>query len=182
MGSKVATCLWIYTREAWAKRQRLVPEQGVLEETNVVHFVLHEYVCAGVFVDHEWVSERTIIQHEEEILGLELDYKINVACVVQCRILWFSALAELNNIFGREQKVKKYHKVVNKAITYAISRPFGGRHTPRLCMLTPVARVLHNTQEMESRGGAVIHEAVAAFYSGNVQVVSVSLLLSTDNE
>ena len=30
------------------------------------------WVCAGAFVDHDWVSERTIIQYEEEILGLEL--------------------------------------------------------------------------------------------------------------
>ena len=39
------------------------------------------WVCAGAFVDHERVSERTIIQHEEEILGLELNNKINVPCV-----------------------------------------------------------------------------------------------------
>ena len=38
-----------------------------------------------------------------------------------------------------------YHDVVDMAMAYAISRPFGGRHTPRLCVLTSVARVLHNT-------------------------------------
>ena len=37
-----------------------------------------------------------------------------------------------------------YHKVVNSAIMDAIVRPFGGEHTPRSCLLTSVARVLHS--------------------------------------
>ena len=41
------------------------------------------WVCLGAFVDRERVSERTVIQHEEEILGLVLNHKINVRCVVQ---------------------------------------------------------------------------------------------------
>ena len=70
------------------------------------------WVCAGVFVDDEWVSEKTIVQHEQEILGVELNYKIKVPCVVQWSLLWFSAPTELNNSLGREQKIKKYHEVV----------------------------------------------------------------------
>ena len=31
------------------------------------------------------------------------------------------------------------------AIAYAISRPFGVTHTPRTCVLTSVAAVLHKT-------------------------------------
>ena len=30
-------------------------------------------VCAGTFNEHEWVSESTIIQHVEEVMGMELD-------------------------------------------------------------------------------------------------------------
>ena len=54
---------------------------------------------------------------------------------------------ELNNILGREQKIKKYHEVVDRATTYAMSRPFRGKHPPRMGMLTSVARVLHNTHK-----------------------------------
>ena len=32
------------------------------------------WVCAGIFVDHEWVSESTNLQHVEEVMGIELDY------------------------------------------------------------------------------------------------------------
>ena len=57
----------------------------------------------------------------------------------------FSAPTELYNVLGREQKIKKYHEVVNRAITCAISRPITRRHTPRMGTFTSVARVLHNT-------------------------------------
>ena len=103
------------------------------------------WVCAGIFVDHEWVSASTIIRHEEEILGMELNYKIDVPCVVQWSLLSYSALTKLNKILGHDLKIKKYHEVVNIAIVDAIVRSFGGEHTPRSCMLTSVARVLHST-------------------------------------
>ena len=89
------------------------------------------WVCAGTFVDHEWVSASTNIRHEEEILGMELNYKINVPCAVQWRLLGFSAPTRLNKIFGHDLEIKKYHEVVNSAIIDVIARPFG----PRSCML-----------------------------------------------
>ena len=49
------------------------------------------WVCAGTFVDLEWVSESTIAQHVEEVMGMELDYKIGLPCVVQWCMFWFSA-------------------------------------------------------------------------------------------
>ena len=78
------------------------------------------------------VSERTIAQHEEEILGLELNYKINVPCVVQWSLLWFSAPMELNNSLGREQKIKKYHEVVDKRMQFR-DRFAGGTHREWVC-------------------------------------------------
>ena len=105
------------------------------------------WVCAGSSVDHEWVSESTISQHEEEILSMVLDFRINVPCVVQWGLLWCSAPPKLSRILGHELKIKKYHEVVNNAIMDAIVRPFGGEHTPRSCMLTPVTRILHRTQK-----------------------------------
>ena len=52
------------------------------------------WVCAGTFDDHEWVSESTITQQEEEVMGRELDYESCVPCVVRWCMLWFSATKE----------------------------------------------------------------------------------------
>ena len=60
---------------------------------------------------------------------------------------------ECESNLGTELNIKKYHEVVNSAIMDAIVRPIGGEHTPRSCMLTSVARVLHRTQEVGSKQG-----------------------------
>ena len=57
----------------------------------------------------------------------------------------FSAPTRLNEILEQDLKIKKYHEVVDEALAGAILRPFGGEHTPRSCMLTSVAEVLHRT-------------------------------------
>ena len=64
------------------------------------------WVRAGAFVDHEWVSSRTIIQQEEEILRMALDFKIDVPCVLQWSLLLFSAPTNLKRILGSELKTK----------------------------------------------------------------------------
>ena len=56
---------------------------GAPEETNDVTMLCTNWVCAGTFEDHEWVSESTITQPAEEVLGMELDYEIGFPCVVQ---------------------------------------------------------------------------------------------------
>ena len=56
---------------------------GVFEETNDVQHVLHKLGFAGAVVEHEWVSASIIIRQEEEILGVELNYHIDLPCVVQ---------------------------------------------------------------------------------------------------
>ena len=61
-------------------------------------------------------------------------------------MLWFSAPTRLNQTLDNQGiKIAKYHEAVNMAIAYAISKPFGGAHTTRSCMLTTVAAVLHKT-------------------------------------
>ena len=104
-------------------------------------------VRAGTFDDNEWVSESTVAeQEEEEVMGRELDYENCVPCVVQWCMLWFSAPTRLNQTWeNRGVNIAKYHEAVNMAIAYAVSKPFGGAHTPRSCMLTTVAAVLYKT-------------------------------------
>ena len=91
------------------------------------------------------MSESTITQ-EEEVMGRELSYEICIPCVEQWCMLWFSAPTHLNQTLENQGiETAKNHEAVNMAIAYAISRPFGGAHTPRSCMLTTVAGFLYKT-------------------------------------
>ena len=148
VGSKFATCMWNYTKKALTTKQIPNPAMEEYWKKRMLSIMLcTNWVCTGTFVDHECVSESSISQHEEEFLCMQLDYRDDVPCVVQWRLLWFSAPTRLNKILGLELKVKRYHEVVNIAIMDAIVRPIGGEHTPRSCMLTSVARVLHRTHK-----------------------------------
>ena len=40
------------------------------------------WICANVQDDHDWVSELSLVTHENEILG-ELDHDIEVSCIVR---------------------------------------------------------------------------------------------------
>ena len=95
VGSKFAACMWIYTKEASTGGQILDREQEEYLKKRIMSIMLcTNWVCAGTFVDHEWVSSRTIIQQEEEILSMELDFKIDVPSVAQ----W----SDLNRILGSD--------------------------------------------------------------------------------
>ena len=82
--------MWIYTKEAVRKGQ--IPNaavEGYLKKRMLSIMLCINWVCAGTFVDHEWVSESTISQHVEEVMGRELNYGIDSPCVVQWCMLWF---------------------------------------------------------------------------------------------
>ena len=84
------------------------------------------------------MSESTISQHAEEILGMELGFGFDVPCVVHWSLMWFSASTRLNEILGQDLKIKMYHEVVD---------------TPRSCMLIQVAKIFSRTQKVESEQG-----------------------------
>ena len=127
MGSKFSACPWIYTKEVLTRGQIPTPKMEEYLNRRLMSIVLRmNWVCAGIFDDHEWVSESTITQHEEEVMGMELDYEICIPCVVQWCMLWFSAPTRLNRTLGKQWiNIAKYHVPV-KVIAYAISRPCGG--------------------------------------------------------
>ena len=119
---------------------------GVPKAKDVIHDVVRELSMCRYLRRPRVVSESTIAEQEEEVMGRELDYDNCFPCVVQWSMLWFSAPSRLNQTWeGEEITNAKYHEVVNMAITEAISMPFGSSHTPRPCMLTSVAAVLHRT-------------------------------------
>ena len=150
VGSKFAACMWIYTKEALTKGQIPNPAMEECLKKRLLSIMLcTNWVCAGTFVDHEWVSESTISQHVEEVMGMEVDYKIGFPRVVWWCMLWFSAPTTLYRILEKQgMQIAKYHEPVNMAIAYAVSRPFGGEHTPRPCMLASKATVLHTTHRI----------------------------------
>ena len=95
VGSKFAACMWIYTKKALTKQIPNPAMEEYLKKRMLSIMLCTNRVCAGTFVDHEWVSESTISQHEEDILGMKLNYKIDFPCVVQWSLLWFSAPTRL---------------------------------------------------------------------------------------
>ena len=131
VGSKFAACMWNYTNEALTGGLILDREQEEYLKKRIMPIMLcTSWVCDGTFVDHEWVSSRTIIQQVEAILSMALDFKIEVPCVVQWSLLWFPAPTNLNRILGSVLKIKEYHEVVNSAIMDTFVRPFRRKRTP----------------------------------------------------
>ena len=55
-----------------------------------------------LYMNYEWVSESTLAQHVEEVMGMELDYKIGIPCVGQWCMLWFSAPTRLNRTLEKQ--------------------------------------------------------------------------------
>ena len=99
MGSKFDACMWIYIKEALTRGQILPPQ---MEEYFQRRMMSMSWVCAGAFDDHVWVSESTIAQHVEEVVGMELDCKIGFQCVVLWGMLWFSAPTRLNRTLEKQ--------------------------------------------------------------------------------
>ena len=96
VGSKFAACMWIYTKEVLTRGQILTPEVEEYLKRRLMSIMLcMNWVSAGAFGDHEWVSETTISQHVEEVMGTELDYEIGIPCVVQWCMPWFFAAKRL---------------------------------------------------------------------------------------
>ena len=99
VGSKFTACMWICTKEALTGEQifHRVQEE-YMRKRKISIMLCTNWVRAGAFVDHSWVSSRTIFQQEAEILSMALDNKIDVPCVVQWSLLWFSAPTDLDRI------------------------------------------------------------------------------------
>ena len=94
-------CVDLYKRSFHRRGQILDRVQEEYPRKRMMSIMLcTNWVCEGAFVNHEWVSSRTIFQQEEETLSMALDFKIDVSCVVQWSLLWFSAPTDLNRILG----------------------------------------------------------------------------------
>ena len=57
------------------------------------------WVCDDVLENHEWVSKLTVSMPDNVVL-LPQNYDIDVPCVVQWGLLWFSSPSRLNQRFA----------------------------------------------------------------------------------
>ena len=159
VGSRLAACMWIYTKAVLCDGHGPTQENLRRKLSTIMESV--SCVCEDAFRDHEWVTELNVIRKENEILAA-LNYDLDVPCVIQWRLLWFSSLSRLNHTFlNNGSQIAKYHKAVNRAIDVTFTMPFEGLHTPRTCLLRSVSVVLYmapdkdwNVEE-EMKGGGL---------------------------
>ena len=70
VGSKFPACMWIYTKEALTGGQILNQEQEeYLKERMMSIMLCTKWVCAGTFVDRDWVSASKTIPILSEKFG-----------------------------------------------------------------------------------------------------------------
>ena len=92
VGSKVAACMWIHTKMVLTEWRKPTPEmQEYLKRRMLSIMLCVNWVCAGTFDDHEWASESTFAEQEEDVIGRDLDCELCIPCEVQWSMLWFSA-------------------------------------------------------------------------------------------
>ena len=68
------------------------------------------WVCAGNFEGHEWVSESTMAEQEDEVMGGELEYMPCVPCVVHWSMLLFSAPTRLTSILVKKTHIQQVQR------------------------------------------------------------------------
>ena len=106
-----AACLWIYTEAVLCDGQESTQED--LKRRFVAIRESVSWVCEDALKDREWVTELTSSMHESEIL-VALNCEIEVPCVVQWGLLWFSSTTSLNRRFSDSgTQVDKYNAVIN---------------------------------------------------------------------
>ena len=88
------------------------------------------WVCEEAMEGHEWVSELTIsMQETENLVGLK--YEIDVPCVVQWRLLWFSSPSRLNQRFADNATIfEKYYEVMKFANVATFTAFLGDSRRP----------------------------------------------------
>ena len=103
--------MWICTKAVLCDGQESTQDYLKRRLLSIMQIV--NRVCEEAFEKHEWVSELTISMQEEEI-GVALNYRIDVPCVVQWCLLWFTAVSRLNQrIEGngtKKREVPRGHK------------------------------------------------------------------------
>ena len=76
--------------------------------------------CSRVLANHEWVSEFYLIMREHDIHET-LKFEIDVPCIVQWCLLWYSTLARANAELVHEGRMAE---MCSRVIDVALQSPF----------------------------------------------------------
>ena len=136
VGSRIAACMWIYTKAVLCYGQESTQEYLRRRLLSIMESV--NWVCEEAMEDHEWVSELAFSLQENEVF-MALNWRIDVPCMVQWRLLWFSPPTRLDQRFD----------VFNMTNEATFTLPFGGSHTPRTCLLRSVGAVLYRSPDKD---------------------------------
>ena len=147
-GPKFAACMRIETKAVCNKKCRGEPSldlefaQGIIGES--VTWVTE--VCLW---EHEWIMDIDVSLRENEILEA-VSSEIEVPCPLQWRLLWCSALTNLNHKFmNNGTKNEKFRKTVNHAIELSCNIVFDRIHTPRTLFVRTVSVLLCSAHDKD---------------------------------
>ena len=126
MGSKFAACMWIYTKSAQTGGQILdrVQEEYV-RKRKMSMMLCANWICEGAFVDHEWVSSRTIIQQEAETRtrNAGVPYR-RMLSIMQC-VNWVCAGTFGDNEWVSESTIVEHEEeVIGRDLDYETCIPY----------------------------------------------------------
>ena len=132
VGSRFATSMWIYTKEAICNGQNNM-----------------NGVCDDALDDHVWVYKLTISCQKSRVLeALQDDFAAN-PWMVQWGMLWLSAPTKLNRIFLNKVILENYNEAICLAFQSAVTLPFSRMNTPRSCFLRSTRIVLCRSLERD---------------------------------
>ena len=110
VGSLFAACMWVYTKCVLCDGQET--KKHFLKRRMLSIMKSANWVCEEVLEEHEWGSPLTIsLKEKEEEVLMELDYELDVLCVV---LGDFFGLLLLQDWMDRQDSwIIKYHKLDN---------------------------------------------------------------------
>ena len=106
------------------------------------------------------VSEQTISLQEAKVQEA-LQYDLEIPCIVQWRMLWFSAPISLNkDLLNVGTILGKFYEAVILAVLNVLGAPNFGVHTPRIFFMKAMRTILEdmpeNSLEPRKRSGALV--------------------------
>ena len=114
-GAVFAASMWICTKAVICNGQRHMETFRMNKMNSIMEAI--NCICAHVQKSHDWISEFSLVMQETKVVET-LSCVIDVPCVVQHSMLWFSAPTSLNNDSLNDCVVfDKYSDTISLAIT-----------------------------------------------------------------
>ena len=133
--------MWVFSKVTLCNGRKREPPFDV---TTILAIIIESvsWVIEDFLRDHEWVTKTKVTMKENLILEA-LHCDIEVPCPLQCALLWYAALTNLNRKFMTNgTKVAKFRDTVSSAIESTCRIAFDGARTPRECCLRAVTILL----------------------------------------